>query len=120
MLADLLCQESVPAFERRLRRYIAPHLLVIDELGYLPTDNKAADALFHVISRRHEARSTIITTNLSCRDWVQVFPGAACIPALVDRFAQHCHVMAIQAESWRNKAGEKFRGTQLNPKKTRR
>jgi hypothetical protein len=29
-----------------------------------------------------------------------VFPGAACVVALVDRFAQHCHVVDIEADSW--------------------
>jgi DNA replication protein DnaC len=65
-LADLLGQESMPAFERRLRRYTNPDLLVLDELGYLPCDTRAADILYNIISRRHEQRSTIISTNLKC------------------------------------------------------
>ncbi len=56
-LADLMKQESIPATERRLRRYTAPDLLVLDELGYVPCDSRAADLLFHIISRRHEARA---------------------------------------------------------------
>jgi len=52
-LADLLGQESMPAFERRLRRYTNPDLLVLDELGYLPCDTRAADILYNIISRRH-------------------------------------------------------------------
>lgn len=119
MLADLLRQESVPAFERRLRRYVQPQLLVIDELGYLPTDAKAADTLYQVICKRHETRSTIITTNLPYRDWGQVFPSATSVNALVDRFAQNCHVMDIEAESWRHKNGEKFRAAAKTRKKTK-
>ena len=38
-LADLLDQESLPAFERRIRRYTSPDLLILDELGYLPCDS---------------------------------------------------------------------------------
>ena len=100
-LADLLQQESMPAFERRIKRYIRPELLILDELGYLPCDGRAADILFHIISRRHERRSTIITTNLGFKQWGAVFPGAACVVALVDRFAQHCHTVDIDADSWR-------------------
>jgi DNA replication protein DnaC len=102
-LADLLAQESLPAFERRLRRYTAPDLLVLDELGYLPCDSRAADILYNIISRRHEQRSTIISTNLAFKQWGTTFPGAACVVALVDRFAQHCHRIEILGESWRDK-----------------
>jgi DNA replication protein DnaC len=102
-LADLSRQESTPALERRLRRYITVDLLVLDELGYLPCDGRSADLLYNIISRRHEQRSTVITTNLAYKQWGTVFPGAACVAALVDRFAQHCHAIEIDADSWRNK-----------------
>jgi DNA replication protein DnaC len=104
-LADLLRQESLPAFERRLKRYLAPDVLILDELGYLPCDSRAADLLYNIISRRHEQRSTIITTNLTFKQWATVFPGAACVVALVDRFAQHCHRVEIDADSWRDTHG---------------
>ena len=58
-LADLLNQESLPAFERRVRRYTDPDVLILDELGYLPCDSRAADMLYNIVSRRHEKRSTI-------------------------------------------------------------
>jgi DNA replication protein DnaC len=102
-LADLLKQESVPAFERRLKRYLRPDLLILDELGYLPCDSRAADMLYNIVSRRHEERSIVITTNLPFKQWGTVFPGAACVGALVDRFAQHCHRVDIDADSWRDK-----------------
>jgi|KBSSwiStaDraftv2_1062776.scaffolds.fasta_scaffold146437_2 DNA replication protein DnaC len=102
-LTDLLKQESLPALERRLRRYVAPDLLCLDEVGYLPCDSRAADILYAIVDRRHEKRSTVVTTNLSFKQWGTVFPGAACVVALVDRFAQHCHVVDIDADSWRQK-----------------
>jgi DNA replication protein DnaC len=102
-LADLSRQESVPALERRLRRYTAVDLLILDELGYLPCDSRSADLFYAIISRRHERRSTVISTNLAYKQWNTVFPGAACVVALIDRFAQHCHVIDIDAESWRSK-----------------
>ena len=45
-----------------------------------------------------------ITTNLPFKQWSTVFPGAACVAALVDRFVQHCHVIDIDADSWRQKS----------------
>lgn len=116
LLANLLRQESLPAFERRLRRYTAPHLLIIDELGYLPADAKAADMLYQVIAARHKTRSTVITTNLAYKQWTTVFPNAACVGALVDRFVEHCHVIEIDADSWRAKNAEKFKKNRPPPK----
>ena len=114
-LADLLKQESLPATERRLKRYTNPDLLILDELGYVPCDSRAADLFFHIISRRHEARAVVVTTNLAFKQWGTVFHDASCLGALVDRFAQHCHVIDIDAESWRNKEAIK-RGKPKKPK----
>jgi DNA replication protein DnaC len=102
-LADLLKQESLPALERRMKRYTSPDLLILDEIGYLPCDNRAADILFNIITRRHESRSIVITTNLAFKQWGNLFGGAACVAALIDRFAQHCHTIDILADSWRHK-----------------
>lgn len=120
MLADLLRQESLPATERRLKRYAAPDVLVLDELGYLPQDNRSADLLYNIISRRHERRSTVITTNLAFKHWNQVFPSAACVAALVDRFAQHCYVIDIDGDSWRQKSAGTPPTEPKPRKKTRR
>jgi hypothetical protein len=78
------------------------------DLGYVPCDSRAAgaaDLLFNIISRRHEKRSVVITTNLAFEHWRSVFHDASCLGALVDRFAQHCHVIDIEAESWRRNDG---------------
>ncbi len=103
-LADLMRQESIPATERRLRRYTSPDMLILDELGYVPCDSRAADLLFHIVSRRHEQKSIILTTNLAYKQWGTVFKDASCLGALVDRFAQHCHTIDIDADSWRQKS----------------
>jgi DNA replication protein DnaC len=102
-LADLLRRESIPAIERRLRRYTRCELLIIDELGYVPCDSDAADLLFRIVSKRHETQAIVITTNLAYKQWGTVFGDAPCLGALVDRFAQHCHVLDIDADSWRDK-----------------
>ena len=102
-LADLLRQESLPAIERRMRRYTNPDLLILDELGYLPCDARSGDLLYSIISRRHERASTIITTNLAYKLWGTVFPGATCVGPLVDRFTQNCHALEIDGDSWRQR-----------------
>lgn len=116
-IADLLKQESTPALERRMRRrYVDPDLLIVDEIGYLPCDRQSADLFYNIISRRHGRRSTIVTTNLAFKQWGTVFPGAACVGALVDRFSHQCHPIDIVAESWRNKEAERFNKKNGSPK----
>lgn len=106
-LADLLRQESLPAVERRLRRYTAPDLVILDELGYQPVDARAVDLLFQIVSRRHERASTIITTNLPFKEWANVFPGAACLVPLVDRFTENMIPFDIRGPSYRQRTKPK-------------
>ena len=107
-LTDLLKYDSLPRFEQRLARYTRPQLLILDEIGYLPCDQRAADILYNIITRRHLARSTVISTNLSFKQWGTLFPGAACVGALIDRFVQHCHVLDIDADSYRQTLARRF------------
>ncbi len=116
-LADLMRHETIPAIERRLRRYTAPDLLIIDELGYVPCDSDTADLLFRIVSKRHESRAIVITTNLAYKQWGTVFGDAPCLGSMVDRFAQHCHVLDIDADSWRDK--ERLEKKGRPPKKRR-
>jgi DNA replication protein DnaC len=102
-LADLLRQESIPAVERRIKRYTGVDLLCLDELGYVPCDARAADLLFQIISRRHERVSTVIATNLAFQEWGPMFHGAASLVPLIDRFTQHMVTIDIEGESYRQK-----------------
>jgi DNA replication protein DnaC len=103
LVIDLSSQESTAALQRRIKRYTQPNLLVIDELGYLSFDNKSADILFDIVSKRYEKGSILITTNLAFKDWGNVFPGAACLTALIDRLTHHSEIIKIEADSYRTK-----------------
>lgn len=116
-LADLLRQESLPAVERRLRRYTAANLVILDELGYQPIDARAVDLFFQIVSRRHEQASTIITTNLPFKDWANVFPGAACLVPLVDRFTENMIPFDIRGPSYRQRTKPKPKRPLPKPKK---
>ena len=63
---------------------------------------------------RHERRQSVITTNRGFKQWGSVFPGAACVVALVDRFSQHLYTVDIDAESWRQTKNE------LSPKASKK
>jgi len=103
MLNDLAAQDGDSALKRRLALYARPHLLVIDELGYLSYSNRHADLLFEIVSRRYEERSTLVTTNRPFGEWSEVFPNAACVVSLVDRLVHRSEILSIEAESYRLK-----------------
>ncbi|MHC4406091.1 MAG: IS21-like element helper ATPase IstB [Planctomycetota bacterium] len=103
MLNDLDAQDTSTALARRLRRYTTPAVLLVDELGYLSYDSRAADLLFEVVSRRHEQRSIILTTNKSFAEWNEVFPNSSSVTALVDRLLHRAEIVKIEGDSYRAK-----------------
>ncbi len=107
LLLDLAAQESARALDRRLRHYgTRTALLIVDEIGYLSYDSRNADLLFQVVSRRHEKRSLVLTTNVAFRDWPTIFPNAGSAVALIDRLIHHADVIAIEGESYRLREAE--------------
>jgi DNA replication protein DnaC len=76
---------------------------LIDEVGYLSYSNRHADLLFELINRRHEKKSTLITTNKSFSEWTEVFPNASCVVAMIDRLVHHAEILSIQGNSYRHK-----------------
>ena len=101
MLNDLAAKDGDYALRRRLSYYALPHLLVIDELGYLSYGTRHADLLFEIINRRYETRATIVTTNKPFAEWNEVFPNAACVVSLVDRLVHHAEILSIDGDSYR-------------------
>ncbi|MEW5705177.1 MAG: ATP-binding protein, partial [Pseudomonadota bacterium] len=103
LLNELAAQDSPSALARRLRCFSRPTLLVIDEVGYLSYNTRHADLLFDIVSRRHQQRSTIITTNRIFSEWHEVFPNASSVVALIDRLVHKAEVVTIDGESYRLK-----------------
>lgn len=103
LLNDLAAQDSPSALRRRLNYYARPHVLVIDELGYLATTADRADLLFELVTKRYQNKSTIITSNKSFQDWQEVFPNASSVVALVDRLIHKSEIITIAADSFRCK-----------------
>lgn len=117
LLLDLSKQETARALENRIRHYTRPHVLCIDEIGYLSYDNQAADLLFQVINRRYEHRSIVLTTNLSFSEWNTVFPHATCTTALIDRLTHHAEIVVIDGDSYRRNEAEMAQKARRRDKK---
>ncbi len=84
-----------------IERLLRHDLVVIDDLGFTALDRVAADHLFRFISAAYEQRSIAITTNVEFERWTQFLPDAASATAILDRFLHHCHVIALDGESFR-------------------
>ena len=120
MLNDLAAQDGGRALQCRLRHYCRPQLLVLDELGYLSYDNRHADLLFEIVSRRYALKSILITTNKAFVDWNDVFPNAACVVSLVDRLLHHAEIVEIDGESYRLKEAQENAARRSSERAARR
>ena len=90
--------------ELALKAYLKPSLLLLDEPGYLPIDNRDADLLFQVVAARCESGSIVITTNRPFRDWGRIFDVEYTLAtAMIDRLMHHGEAMVIQGSSFRTK-----------------
>ena len=84
-----------------LKRWASVELIVIDELGYVPLAEVAAELLFQVIADRAEKAAVIVTTNLPFSEWPQVFTNARLCKAVLDRLTDQAHIIETGAESYR-------------------
>jgi DNA replication protein DnaC len=103
-LASQLGRTSTEVGRRRiLQPYLACDLLVLDELGYLPTQPTFGPALYELIASRYERRPTIITSNKSLTEWVSITQDVSLATAIVDRLLHHGEVYYLKGPSWRTK-----------------
>ena len=100
--------------ERRLLRLRGQlsklDLLVLDELGYVPTSKAGAELFFDVISTAYERTSLIITTNLPFEQWTEVLGSERLTGAVLDRLTHRCHIIEMKGESYRLKEAKKRKG----------
>lgn len=89
--------------DRRMRIYLAPKVLVIDEMGYLPLDDLGATIFFQLVSARYERGSIILTSNKSYGDWGSIFGDPIIATAILDRLLHHSTTINIRGESYRLK-----------------
>jgi len=100
----LSAAQAQGALKTQLKRYLSPALLILDEVGYLPIDQRGADLLFQVISQRYERGSIVITSNKAFKQWPSIFNGDSTITsAVLDRLLHHAETTIIEGSSYRMK-----------------
>ena len=97
-LTDAHRQGHLPSELAKLRRY---GLIIIDEVGYLPFEQDAANLFFQLVSSRYEHASLILTSNLPFSGWGGVFGDQAVAAAMIDRIVHHADVLTLKGASYR-------------------
>lgn len=101
LLAALGKAETEGGLSDKLTEFCKPRLLIIDELGYLPFERRAAHLFFQLVNRRYEKGSLLVTTNQRVSDWGIVFGDEVLATAILDRLLHHSHTLLITGESYR-------------------
>ena len=103
--AGLVNELTLAQDEHRLHRFLASalkhHLIVLDELGFIPFSPTGAQLIFQFCSALYERVAMIVTTNLRFADWMQVFGEESLTAALLDRLTHHAHILEFVGESYR-------------------
>ena len=97
-LTDAHRHGLLPQELARLRRY---GLIIVDEVGYLPFEQDAANLFFQLVSSRYEHASLILTSNLPFSGWGTVFGDQAVAAAMIDRIVHHADVLTLKGASYR-------------------
>ena len=72
-----------------------------------------------MINRRHEKKSTLLTTNKAFSEWSEVFPNASCVVAMIDRLVHHAEILSIKGDSFRRKEAQEAAAAKSKKRKTR-
>jgi hypothetical protein len=90
--------------QQSLSTYTRPHVLVIDEIGYLSYGPDAANVLFHVVNDRHlRKRPMIFTTNKPLSEWGKVLHDEDLAAAILDRVLERGRFVPLDGPSGRTR-----------------
>lgn len=96
----LECRED-RSLHRFLKQLERQHLIILDELGFVPFSKAGAELLFDVVSRAYERASLLVTTNLPFEQWTEILGSERLTGALLDRLTHRVHILEANGESYR-------------------
>ena len=100
-MEDLRRAQAEQNLGRRMRIYLAPKVLIVDEFGIWPYGRDAAIAFFTLVSARYERGSIILTSNKGFGEWGELLGNTVIASAILDRLLHHSHILNIRGESYR-------------------
>lgn len=106
LLDDLHAGLADGTYDRRLKRWARPSLLIIDDVGLGQIKKRAdeptaAHSLYNLIDRRHGRVTTAVTSNIGLSDWGRYLGDATLTAAILDRLAMHAIRIDIDGPSYR-------------------
>lgn len=101
LVRQMQADESPAQAQRTLSRYLKPDLLCIDDFGMKHFPPKSAETLLELVVRRHQNRSTLMTSNRPIEEWGQLLGDAPAATAILDRFLQQAEIIQISGRSYR-------------------
>ena len=103
LLEELMVSQRDGSLLEKLMVYSRLHLVIIDELGYMPITREQANLLFQLISIRYEKGSIVLTSNYNFDEWARIFEDPVVAAAIIDRLVHHAKIFYINGSSYRVK-----------------
>jgi len=101
MFAALRAARADGTYERKLARFTAPRVLIVDDLGLRPLEHDEPMDLYEIIRSRYERSSTIVTSNRDVTEWYPLFGDALLASAAMDRLLHHSEILVLDGDSYR-------------------
>jgi DNA replication protein DnaC len=98
---DFAEAEAMGERKALVQRLTKIDLLIIEDFGMKKLGASAAEDLLEVFVRRHEAASTVVTTNRPTEDWGAFLGDIPAATAILDRFLSRAHIVQLQGKSYR-------------------
>jgi len=92
LVRDLREADRQGSPRQKLAHLQRPHLLVCDEVGYLPLEPADANRFFQLINRRYARSSTIVTSNKRVSEWATLLGDEILATAILDRLLHDAEV----------------------------
>lgn len=108
VVRDFLHDEAMAGHERLLQKYLKPDLLIIDDMGMKQLPKRSGEHLFEIIMRRHELRSTMMTSNRPLEEWGKLIGDVPAATAILDRFLNRAELVQINGKSYRLEKSQKY------------
>lgn len=106
MLTTLRAARADQSYDRKLLKFTAPDLLIVDDLGLRPLDGDEPIDLYEIIRQRYERGSMVITSNRDIREWKPLFLDDLIGSAAMNRLRHHSHLIEMKGPSYRNPPGK--------------